>query len=70
MFEICLFPKCNKYRSKPHIYKPKHTLINYIVHCDLTMLVDNYVKPILQLNLTTLMNNYVKLVINVTQNKR
>ena len=30
------------------------------------MLVDNYVKPILQLNLITLMNNYVKLVINVT----
>jgi len=28
-----------------------------------TMLVDNYIKPVLRFNLTTLINNYVRLVI-------
>ena len=32
---------------KPHIYKPEHTYIYYIVHYNLTTLVDNYVKPVL-----------------------
>ena len=30
---------CNKCCSKPHIYKPEHTQIYYIVHCSLTTLV-------------------------------
>ena len=37
--------------------------IYYDVNCNLTTIVNNYVKPALPLNLTMLINNHVNLVI-------